>query len=257
MRLWIFSDLHLEFSPLEEPLAIPDADVCVVAGDILTKGIVPSIEWLAANIGKHMPVVFVAGNHEFYRSFMTESLDVASRVGHRGGVYFLENTSVAIGDIIFCGGTLWTDFGLLGSDWRELAMRKAELEMSDYAQIKFRKNPYARLRATHTYRRHIGTRRFLERALEIHDGKKIVFVTHHAPSPASIEEKYAGDLLNTAFASDLGAILTEKQPLLWVHGHVHHYVDYKIADTRVVANPRGYPGEVSFKNFNPALVPEL
>ncbi len=44
MKLWILSDLHLEVAPLYEPLEIPDADVCVVAGDVLTKGILPNIK---------------------------------------------------------------------------------------------------------------------------------------------------------------------------------------------------------------------
>lgn len=35
-------------------------------------------------------------------------------------------------------------------------------------------------------------------------------------------------------------------------GHSHCAVDYKIAGTRVVCNPRGYPGEET--GFDPALV---
>ncbi len=34
MKIWILSDLHLEVAPLPEPLAIPKADICVVAGDL-------------------------------------------------------------------------------------------------------------------------------------------------------------------------------------------------------------------------------
>lgn len=34
MKLRILSDLHLEYADLPAPLEIPDADVCVVAGDL-------------------------------------------------------------------------------------------------------------------------------------------------------------------------------------------------------------------------------
>jgi len=40
--------------------------------------------------------------------------------------------------------------------------------------------------------------------------------------------------------------------VLWVHGHSHTAVDYEVAGTRVVCNPRGYPGEET--GFNPGLV---
>ncbi len=34
MKIWLLSDLHLEYADLREPLAVPEADVCVVAGDL-------------------------------------------------------------------------------------------------------------------------------------------------------------------------------------------------------------------------------
>ena len=42
------------------------------------------------------------------------------------------------------------------------------------------------------------------------------------------------------------------QVALWVHGHSHTAVDYDVAGTRVVCNPRGYPGEDT--DFKPNLV---
>lgn len=34
MKLWIFPDLRLEYAPLQEPLEMPDADVCVFSGGL-------------------------------------------------------------------------------------------------------------------------------------------------------------------------------------------------------------------------------
>ena len=42
---------------------------------------------------------------------------------------------------------------------------------------------------------------------------------------------------------------------LWIHGHSHQAVDYEIANTRVLSNPRGYPDEHT--GFDAALVAEV
>ena len=257
MKLWIFSDLHLEIAPLKEPLQVPDADICIVAGDVTSNGILPSINWLATHIGPHMPVVFVAGNHEFYKSFLLPSLDAATKIGSGTGVYFLENSCATINDIVFCGATLWTDFDLFGPEWREMAMRRVKVEINDYRKIGLRKEPFQRLRPGHTHRKHLESRRFIEQCIEHNRGKKIVVVTHHAPSVKSVDRKYRADIVTTAFASDLDGLVETKQPALWVHGHVHHQVDYLIGRTRVVANPRGYPDEISFRSFHPARIVEI
>ncbi len=52
MKLWMLSDLHLEVAPINTALQFPNADVCVVAGDIMDDGVLPSIAWLAENIGR-------------------------------------------------------------------------------------------------------------------------------------------------------------------------------------------------------------
>ena len=61
MRLHVLSDLHLEHAPFTAPQV--DADVVVLAGDIApgTAG----IEWMRSRFDGR-PVLYVAGNHEFY-----------------------------------------------------------------------------------------------------------------------------------------------------------------------------------------------
>jgi Icc-related predicted phosphoesterase len=63
-------------------------------------------------------------------------------------------------------------------------------------------------------------------------------VTHHAPHPNSIPERYRQDILSGAFASDLTRLLGRSR--LWVHGHMHDCMDYEVSGARVVCNPRGY-----------------
>ncbi len=73
---------------------------------------------------------------------------------------------------------------------------------------------------------------------------------------ASIPPKWLGDPLNCAFASDLESLVLKSRARLWVHGHIHSQSNYLIGETRVIANPRGYPKE-EVGDFQPDLVIEV
>jgi Icc-related predicted phosphoesterase len=79
---------------------------------------------------------------------------------------------------------------------------------------------------------------------------------HHAPRRESIPPAFEGDPCNPPFASDLGRFIVESEARLWVHGHIHSHCDYMVGNTRVLANPRGYPTE-SKTGFNPELIVEV
>lgn len=92
---------------------------------------------------------------------------------------------------------------------------------------------------------HLRSRMFIEQALaEPHPGPTVV-VTHHAPHRGSIPERFANDVISSAYASDLTAVIESGRPNLWVHGHMHDSVDYEVGRTRVVCNPKGYSRENS------------
>jgi hypothetical protein len=78
-----------------------------------------------------------------------------------------------------------------------------------------------------------------------------VVITHHAPSEKSIPPFHLGRILNAAFASNLDWFVENSSVPLWIHGHTHYSVDYKIGRTRVFSNQRGYPHEV-----DPRFVPD-
>ncbi|MGH8196257.1 MAG: hypothetical protein ACREQ8_17955 [Woeseiaceae bacterium] len=54
-------------------------------------------------------------------------------------------------------------------------------------------------------------------------------------------------------ASRLDGLIEQFQPTLWIHGHTHEPSDYELFRTRVVCNPRGYPGEHGHVGFRPDL----
>lgn len=256
MRLWVFSDLHLAFAEVATPLLVPAADVCVVAGDIHVKGPERSVRWLIEHVCLHMPVVFVCGNHEFYHAAFIEGIeDGRAAASSASNFHFLENDEVEIDGVRFAGATLWSDFELMGH--RPFTMHYAELRMSDYDEVRFTKRSGRRLRAAQTVRAHRDSRKFIEDFLERNRNGRSVVVTHHAPSRRSIPDEYETDILSAAFASDLEPLIVERGPRLWVHGHIHQRKKYTIGKTTIVSNPRGYPDERSFTEFDFSFVTKI
>ncbi|RVA57608.1 phosphatase [Mesorhizobium sp. M7A.F.Ca.US.001.01.1.1] len=252
MKIWTFSDLHLEFAELPRPLAIPDADVCVVAGD-LCRAPANGVHWLAENIAHAMPCVYVAGNHEFYRGSIREGLeDGRSAAAGFPNVHFLEDDFVLIDGVRFLGATLWTDYRIQGHP--EFDMVYARERMNDHKLIAKQRNPWQRFVPETAFRLHQVSRLFITSALKA-DPITTIVVTHHLPHAKSIPSRFEGDPLNAAYASDLSDVIEEGRPALWVHGHTHDSCDYQVGSTRVICNPRGYDGENGA--FDPGFVLEI
>ena len=78
------------------------------------------------------------------------------------------------------------------------------------------------------------------------------------PAPESVPPRFARSAINAFFVSDMTSHMRELEPRLWIHGHTHDRCDYRLGDTRVVANPLGYPNELrSLEAFEPALCLEI
>jgi hypothetical protein len=274
VKLLLLSDLHLEFAPFApDPQAVDEADVVVLAGDI-DKG-AKGIRWAAETFpGK--PVVYVAGNHEFYGGQWDATLAEMRAEAKPLGIHFLEDDAVELGGIRFVGCTLWTDFNYFPSAGLErrkgsmqaAAMQDAERGMNDFRLIKADPLPDVqntagstrgdRLTAQHTLDRHKWSLGFL--GVELNGGglppTRTVVVVHHAPRAESVAPRYADHSLNPAFASRLPDDLLTGATL-WVHGHTHASCSYQVGSTRVECNPRGYPlSGGGFENpaFNPGLL---
>ena len=246
MRLQILSDVHLEFGDYEPEQ--PNVDAVILAGDIHVRR--NAVPW----IKKHfydVPVIYVAGNHEFYGSTVPGLFRDLKAATESSNIAVLENESIQIGDITFLGCTLWTDFQL----WPDAkaAMQAARTGMSDFNLIRSKTDWF---QPEDSVKLHEASIRWLKDALGQCNPQKTVIVTHHAPSETSIPPYHARQILNAAFASKLDEFVEASGVPLWIHGHTHYCVDYKIGRTRIFSNQRGYPGNYD-AGYKPESVIEL
>ena len=241
IRLLVLSDLHLEFAHLD-PRLDETPDLILLAGDI-GRG-TDAITW-AAHYFPGIPTVFVTGNHEFYRDSIELVLaDCRAAAGGTTHIHFLENDTIILRlrgrKVRVLGTSLWTDFKLYGAARQAESMLIAQRNLADFRLIEFQGT---RLLPSDTVAFHEAAVAWLEQTLAQPHGGPSVVLTHHAPSPRSVPFFYRGSPLSPAFNTDLEPMILRHQPALWVHGHTHWSVDYRVDGTRIYSNQRGYPGE--------------
>ena len=216
------SDLHFEFmrdggrSFLAHEW--PEHDVTIIAGDLCSSTRLEAA--IRACCDTFKKIVYVAGNHEYYRSSIS---DVKSMLGDLkiNNFHYLDNSSCVVDGQRFVGGTMW--FGLEP----DTSLRD---KMGDFDSIEGVGAVY------------YENEQFLE-LLETSVSREDVVVTHHLPSYRSTPRQYMGDPTNCYFTCDVEKQIQKHQPKLWVHGHTHSSFDYTIGDTRIYCNPFGYLGE--------------
>ena len=263
MRIRLLSDIHTEFhadggASFIEALGPANADVVVVAGDVSnSRGVERTLCILAARFAP-VPVLYVAGNHEFYRSGRAQTrAQIGMAVEKSPGLHWLDNDAVTVhegneitwaattesrhwrrADVVarVLGTTLWF--------WKS-ALNGPRHMMHDFTQI-------------HDFAKWVGEENrksveFLRRELREGD----IVVTHYLPSRACVAPKYTDSLLNDFFVCDLTDLILERKPALWLFGHTHESVDVAVGSTRCVSNPFGYVRHEINPNFNPDLVLEV
>lgn len=266
-KVSVVSDLHLEFADC----TLPGGDILIMAGDI----------WLARDMGtdgaarpemrnrfvrfcreelsKYNAVLAITGNHEPYGSNIAE-MDGTIRdflAAHAPNVRLLVNQFAEIGGVTFLGTPLWATCGV-GGPVAEMAIGGG---MNDFRLIRTHVSPMDRAPDM------VGKdRRFTPRdanALhqqavawlkdELPRHSRCVVIGHHAPSFLSAGSDHADNSLDAAYCSNLHELIIDHpQIAIWIHGHTHRAERYRIGNTQVIANPRGYfPSERVSRFFDP------
>ncbi len=302
MKIALCSDLHLEFGPIDlhndnnADVLILSGDICVASEltDYKTLDIIPNKrserfhEFFQTVCARFPKVLYVAGNHEHYHGDYAKTFDLLrDHLGYLDNLVIMDKQSLRSGDVMFIGGTLWTDMnkndpmtihavrnmmndyktiadtsevvhyktfvnkdkpvGMTDGEWIALPYMDRVVSQSNTRPGKF--TPAKSVAA------HVAMLSFINETLNEHAADpslKFVVVGHHAPCKLSTKPQYENDvLMNGAYSSDLSEFMLDRPRIvLWTHGHTHHPFDYMIGTCRVACNPRGYDGyEPQADNF--------
>lgn len=253
MRMQVLSDLHMETEAFEpEPAA--GAELLVLAGDIDT-----TWEGLRRFAGWPVPVLMVAGNHEFDRRDVRQAWNGLRDVAQACGIRLLERETVILegGDgrrVRFIGTIRWSDFELLGRAGVARCRRAARYFVGVMgARLDGEPFDPDRVRG-----QALECRAWLADALAARPEGSIdatVVITHYAPSGRSADPRYGLQPGTASFCNNDEALL----PLadLWLHGHLHCRQDYRFGRTRVVSNARGHSSKGETEGHDPGLIVEV
>lgn len=235
MRINYFSDIHLEFGPSEKP--VTNADIIIAAGDI---GVYDqAIEWL---ISLKKPVIYIAGNHEFYDHEYQDTLRMLRDRCANTNIHFLENKTFKFAGVRFLGCSLWTDLFIEG----EQVAATLNRGLNDFRKIRFADGMFNPEQFT---KLHNKSKAWLDKALSRPFKGKTVVITHHTPTHWSWNES-PNAVKKLAYCNDLKTIFHQHEISAWFHGHTHSIADYRIEDARILSNTRGYLGRKEVPGFD-------
>ncbi len=266
MKLQLLSDLHLETESFD-PEPAPGAELLVLAGDIDSRW-----DGYARFAGWPVPVIVVAGNHEFDgRDFDTAHAGLRGLCERLGFTLLERQSRVLTGAggerVRVLGSTRWSDFDLFGPAGRARAERAAAY--------------YLRLMATTRHGQPFDAAAVREESLRCRDWladelqrlppagahaaapggwDRTLVVTHFAPSLRSADPRYGAQPGTASFCNADDELITRADT--WLHGHLHCRHDYRVERpgrraTRVVCQARGLAHKGEHVGYDAGLLIEV
>lgn len=239
MRFQLLSDLHLETEDFE-PQPAPDAELLVLGGDV-------DSTWAGLDLFRDwpVPVLMVAGNHEFDGRELDVAWPALREHCAARGITLLERESLVLTDragrrVRFVSTVRWCDFDAFGAAQRDRAMRAGS-----YFMRVMRSTRHGELfDAVQVRDEALACRDWLAKELARTPvaWEATVALTHFAPSLRSADPRYGQQPGTASFCNADDDLLPRAD--LWVHGHLHCRHDYRVehahGSTRVVCNARGH-----------------
>jgi len=262
INIHLISDIYSTINKVDYKAPI-GTDLIILAGDIASgdKGLI----WARQTFYTH-PIIYIAGNHEYYWHDLSD-IETMRKTAQELDIVFLDNDEFTLNEVKFLGTTLWTDFNKfslkdVNSEWQT---------HNDYKQISSKewwgktdnRNEALKLMKpisgfhfeadffspTVAYLLHQKSVQWLWKKLaEPYKGKTVI-ISHHIPSHQGFSIKY-GKYKDYSRCSDLDILIKTNSIDLWLHGHSHESLDYKIGNTRIISNTNS----VISNNFNPDLL---
>jgi DNA repair exonuclease SbcCD nuclease subunit len=254
VKIHYCSDIHLEFGALDFAKAeFPEhGELLILAGDItLTKALqddddrpqgygrlmIASREFFRECNKRFERVVYFPGNHEAYGddygAFVKRVTwlgeDRPAIFGH-GGVVELNSKY----NLFYA--PLWTD----------LNGGKAKPALNDYRLVRSVDGPVITYAETREW--HQATMKALTAAVALGAPKKWVVATHHCPHEGCLNSERYGLDGNTehGYYTDLTDFITARPEITdWICGHTHVRREFKVHETQIRMNCRGYVGDTA------------
>lgn len=246
MKLVVYSDLHSELQYPVEITAQVNADVLILAGDIVSFSNPEPLKHILKK-WKNKPVIYVAGNHEYYTKTPIAHCNREFREylkDNHPNVHFLDNEGVKIGTKHFFGGTMWTDLNKGNSG----SLDDAQKGMNDFNYIY--KDWTTAISPEDFIGMHNAFKYKLTKWLRETKGTRVV-VTHHSPNRFE-DTKYTDSTLWPAFeCTDMDDIFQENFVDLWVHGHTHENRNERCYGIPLISNQAGYQAYRECRDFCP------
>ncbi|MBP6902459.1 MAG: metallophosphoesterase [Burkholderiaceae bacterium] len=262
MILQLLSDLHLETESFT-PQPAPGAELLVLAGDIDAgwEGWSLFADW-------PVPVVAVAGNHEFDGRELRQAWPAFRAHLDSLGIRLLERESLIHqardGRRVRLLGTVrWCDFDVFGEAGRERAMRAAGY----YLKVMGATLDGQPIDAALLRDEALACRAWLAAELArpnpgAADGgwDATIAITHFAPSLKSADPRYGRQPGTASFCNADDDLISLAD--LWLHGHLHCRHDYAIerpeqCATRVVCQAAGLAKKGEQSGFDPLKLLQL
>jgi Icc-related predicted phosphoesterase len=273
MKIALASDLHIEHKSivLENK---HNAKVLVLAGDIcVSEDLRPyddeSMDFRSQRIHelfidvchKFEYVIYVMGNHEsYYGDFQDTATNLKKQLSYITNLHLLDKEYITIEDVTFVGCTLWsdmnnedpktieyiknamTDFRIITNS-KNIVQFKAMDQLTNRVVTKTKPAKFTPLDAIEEFDTSVE---FIASVVDVDPKGKFVVVTHHAPSLDTIQKEFKNDILmNGGYSSDLNKFIIDRPQIkCWLFGHQHQHNSFKIGETILRIQARGYPGEI-------------
>jgi hypothetical protein len=261
MKLQLLSDLHLE-TEVFDPIPAPGAELLVLAGDIDS-----SWAGLERFVGWPVPVLFVAGNHEFDGRELDTAWPALRARCAALGLTLLEREAVvrrgADGRRVrFVGTVRWCDFELFGAPGTE-AFARARRAGAYFQRVMRATRDGAPFDAEAVRAEALACRAWLAGALDEPPEARwdlTVVITHFAPSARSVDPRYGRQPGSASFCNADDELIPHAD--LWLHGHLHCRHDYRVlrpdgGHTRVVCHARGLAAKGEADGHEPLRLIEV
>jgi len=244
------SDLHNEWEPYDIPENTPSGDVLVLAGDILNvklfeldanSGFAVEYDFFDKVTALFKNIIMVMGNHEYYGGDLSTSVTTLKKLLSKyTNVHILDGNTLVIDNVLFIGGTLWTNF----NEENPATLYTANRLIADYSRIR---DNGELISSSNILERH---KHFVKWVTQVDKMgyDNVILVTHHSPSFQTTEDKYKDYwTMNGLFGSNLDSMLSMFDYAIF--GHQHNPKTPVINGCTLLNNSRGYPFEETSIDF--------